>query len=141
MHWRDSKFLDSGKQLLTAVNCHPRRRGGAYLVQPLGGRDLVRYEIHEFVAVCRETHASLRQVILNRRQAHGLFVGRGIHEIHSVTVCERQDGTLAKREQSLSMYLKQGRDSDSDGIPDWWERVHGLDEQADSGATARSCLL
>lgn len=65
----------------------------------------------------------------------------GAYHVKVLAVCERQDGTLAKREQSLSMYLKQGRDSDSDGIPDWWERVHGLDEQADSGATARSCLL
>lgn len=50
----------------------------------------------------------------------------GAYDVRIVTRCPRSGGTHAQREKSLSMYLKPAVDSDQDGMPDWWERRHGL---------------
>jgi hypothetical protein len=45
-------------------------------------------------------------------------------------------GAPFRREKLLGVALHAGRDSDKDGIPDWWEIRHGLDPRTPNGRTA-----
>ena len=113
----DEDFKETGASILTA----PSNSSSFFVVES---------PTDAFRAVLKEAGASLERDAIDKRL---------VNEVKSLG----KEGKIIRTEteaggQDLTRYLpsKRTRDTDQDGIPDWWEKKHGLDP----GNAADACM-